>query len=153
VHERLVRAEIFGQRAVAADDRQVEIEFARYANRKVGAATGDEHDAHAGFERFADGGRLRSEIRSCGIEQGAVEIEGDEVDAHGRGATLSLSKSRSFDVTQALQRKSQGVIWFRMGKRLPASGALLSRSFLAASAALRFRAGCSATHSRSTGRA
>jgi len=48
VPEHLAREEVFGQRAVRADDRHVEVEIVGDPDRRVRAAPGHQHDPHAG---------------------------------------------------------------------------------------------------------
>ena len=81
--ERPVRAEVLGQRAVAANDRQVQAQLARDANRHVDAAPGHEDHPDPALERAPDRVAVSVGDLLVGVEERAVEVEGDEVDAHG----------------------------------------------------------------------
>ena len=94
MHQRAVRAEVFRQRAVAADDRQIEIQLAGDANRKVDAASGDQNNADAGIECAADRCGIAFGDAFFGIEESAVEIQSDQINPHEATPRVSGDEPR-----------------------------------------------------------
>ena len=86
--ERLVRAEVLGQRAVAADDGQVQAQLFRDADRRVDAAPGHQHDADPGAQELFDRAAVANADRLVGREERSVEVERDEVDGGWRWHVL-----------------------------------------------------------------
>ena len=87
--ERAAAREILHQRAVVDDDRARERERLRDRQRGAEAAARAQRSLRA--PRRAPAAAASRGVRQCavGIEQRAVDVEGQQARAHGRGASLN----------------------------------------------------------------
>ncbi len=85
--ERSVRAKVLGERAVAADHREIESELVGDANRDVDPASGDQDDANPLREGSADRLAIASRNPLVAIQERAVEVKRYQID-HGTTTTL-----------------------------------------------------------------
>ena len=71
---------ILGERAVRADDGVGQPKIATKGQGRVGASPSDDHNMDAQRSRTLDGGAVGGRDAFGRVEEGAVEIEGDETD-------------------------------------------------------------------------
>jgi len=74
-----------GDGAVGADEPEIEAELLSDGEGEGVAASGDEDDFDAGGVGAAEGGEVVGGDLELGIEEGAVDIGGDEADGQGLG--------------------------------------------------------------------
>ena len=103
VAERATRQEIARERAVRADGGQIELEFAYQPRRRFGAASGDQHDAHAQIQRGPNRLPVCRSNPIAFVEQRTVEVEGDQIDPWGLAGTHHLEHTRAVNAAIGLE--------------------------------------------------
>ena len=92
---------IFGKRAVRTDRRKIQLELVNEARGQIGAASGDEDDAHACGERAAQRLPVRLGDAVVFVEQRAVEIECDEIDSRTHDLQYNPAAGTTFAGAEA----------------------------------------------------
>src|SRR5579871_6348616 len=93
MHERAICTEVLRERSMAAYHGKVEPQLRGDADREVDAAPGDQHDAHAASEGPVDGATVAFGDVFGWVQERAVEVECNEVDAHSGPSRFRFPKA------------------------------------------------------------